>query len=83
MDEHDEPTKRGLFLEWDQDVFEAIKCLVLIANGGEWRRWEQHSTDTRGIVTDRAGMAITKHINALQRAVNAATEAAADGGGRA
>lgn len=66
----DEQQKYGLHLEWDGTVQEAIYCLVLIANGLPWQRWEQHYEDTRGIVTERAAKAITKHMNALQRAVN-------------
>lgn len=55
--------KRGLFLEWDKSVDEAITCLVLIANGDHWQRWEQDRTDTRGIVSERAA----KAIKAVQR----------------
>ncbi len=79
MDEHAE--KYGLHLEWDNTVQEAINCLVLIANGGQWRRWEQHRTDTRGIVTERAAKAITKHINALQCEVNATEQPQTPGSG--
>lgn len=62
--------KYGLYIEWDKTIPEAISCLVLIANDLPWRRWLQHEHDTRGIVTERAAKAITKHMNALQRAVN-------------
>lgn len=54
---------RGLALKWDQSADEAITCLVLIANGGHWTQWEQAHGDTRGIVTERAAMA----IKAIQR----------------
>ena len=68
----DKTEKRGLYLEWDKDVQEAIRCLVLIANGVGWRQWEQHPTDTRGIVTERAANAIQKRINARLRATQEA-----------
>lgn len=71
---NDQMEKRGLYLDWDKSVHDAITCLVLIANGGLWRRWEQHETDTRGIVTERAANAIIKQLNSLQRSVNDATE---------
>jgi len=68
MDDETEP--RGLSLEWDKDTDEAIRCLVLIANGVSWRQWEQHRTDTLGIVTERAAMAIHRRINELIRATH-------------
>lgn len=65
MDDQNE--KRGLYLEWNRTVSEAIICLVQVANGQSWRQWEQHRTDTRGIVTERAANAITKELSALQK----------------
>lgn len=63
MQPQPETEPRGLALEWDKDVYEALVCLELIANGGDWHRWQQRYTDTRGIVTERAGRAILKALN--------------------
>lgn len=58
----EQPKKYGLYLEWAWTTYEAVVCLELIANGDRWQRWEQHYTDTRGIVTERAGKAILKAL---------------------
>ena len=54
--------KRGLALEWVFGFDGALACLELVANGGHWQQWQQHRTDTRGIVTERAG----KYLRKLQ-----------------
>jgi len=47
-------------LEWAFGFDGALACLELVANGLTWQSWQQHRTDTRGIVTERAGKYLRK-----------------------
>ena len=65
--------KRGLALEWFFGFDGALACLELVANGSHWQQWQQHRTDTRGIVTERAG----KYLRKLQAELASAKAEAA------